>query len=134
MIAGLKSPTSTNCGRCGAPSVQYQDVCHQPTSTYSPGQPTTTSKGRMVASTTTRPSAEPNRVQRLDHLQPPAALEHSRTILYITASLWNRRRSLQTFHHKHECLLTDPPARMASGSRKKIMKCHNYLQTQDSLL
>jgi transposase InsO family protein len=25
----------------------------------------------MVASTTTRPSAEPNRVQRLDHLQPP---------------------------------------------------------------
>jgi len=32
MIAGLKSPTSTNCGRCGAPSVQYQDVCHQPAS------------------------------------------------------------------------------------------------------
>jgi hypothetical protein len=25
----------------------------------------------MVASTTTRPSAVPNRVQRLDHLQPP---------------------------------------------------------------
>ena len=22
----------TNCGRCGAPPVQYQDVCHQPAS------------------------------------------------------------------------------------------------------
>ena len=42
------------------------------TALCSPGPTTTTSPAPMVASTTTRPSAAPNRVQRLDHLQPPA--------------------------------------------------------------
>src|SRR5450631_715087 len=37
-----------------------------------PGPTTTTTLVLMVASTTSRPSAAPNQVQRLDHLQPPA--------------------------------------------------------------
>src|SRR5271166_500331 len=42
------------------------------TPTYSHGLTTTTTSGHMVASATSRPSADPTLVQRLDHLQPPA--------------------------------------------------------------
>src|ERR1035438_8132571 len=42
------------------------------TPTCSHGPTTTTTSGHMVASATSRPSADPKLVQRLDHLQPPS--------------------------------------------------------------
>src|ERR1017187_4079872 len=45
------------------------------TPTCSHGPTTTTTSGHMVASATSRPSADPTLVQRLDHLQPPAYLK-----------------------------------------------------------
>src|SRR5271165_6357467 len=65
-------PNASSKPRCAnGPMPNTGPTQSKETPTCSPGPTTTTTSGLMVASATSRPSADPNLVQRLDHLQAP---------------------------------------------------------------